>query len=131
MGSTPELKLLVDEQHSAIDVFTMWLPRIAVALAFLFIGQGKFASQPMWVRIFDQIGLGQWFRYLTGTLQVVGAVLVLIPRTFTLGIVTLACTMVGAVLVWLFVLHAPSNAPIPGVLLVILLAVGAQSLRKR
>src|SRR2546430_2861644 len=33
-----------------------------------------------WVRIFDRIGLGQWFRYFTGALQVTGALLVLIPR---------------------------------------------------
>lgn len=32
------------------------------------------------VELFNEIGLGQWFRYLTGGLEVVGAVALLIPR---------------------------------------------------
>ena len=127
----PELKLGLDERRSRIDTLTTWLPRIAVAIAFGSIGIDKFASQSMWVRIFEQIGLGQWFRYFTGSLQVIGAVMVLVPRTFLDGILLLACTMLGAVITWVFVLHVPGNAPIPAVLLVALLIVGAQGLNTR
>jgi uncharacterized membrane protein len=123
------LKLVVDERREPIDVFTTWLPRIAVALAFFFIGKDKFAAHSMWIRIFDQIGFGQWFRYVTGALQMGGAVLVMIPRTFRVGILMIACTLLGAVLAWLFLLHAPGNAVIPGLLLVAVLAVGSQGLR--
>jgi putative oxidoreductase len=123
-----ELKLLEEPKRSAIDVFTKWLPRIAVAVVFLNVGSQKFAAHSMWVRIFAQIGLGQWFRYLTGGLQVGGALLVLVPRTFALGILLLACTMAGAVATWLLVLRVPLNAPIPGVLLVVLVAIGGSEL---
>jgi uncharacterized membrane protein len=127
----PELKLIVEDKRGRIDIFMTWLPRIGVAVAFLSIGYGKFGEHSSWVRIFDRIGFGQWFRYLTGTMQIAGAVLVLIPRTFVIGILMLACTMFGAMLVWIFIVRAPFNAFIPGTLLVILLAMGLQSLRNR
>jgi len=127
----PELKLDLDERRSRIDTLTTWLPRVAVAIAFGSIGIDKFAGQSMWIRIFDQIGVGQWFRYFTGALQIIGAVMVLIPRTFLDGILLLASTMLGAVITWVFVLRVPGNAPIPAILLIALLIVGAQGLKAR
>ena len=106
-----------------------WLPRIAIALVFVSVGSSKF-SDPMWVRLFGQIGLGQWFRYLTGVMQIAGGLLVLIPRTALAGIVLAACTMLGASVAWLTVLHAPMNAPIPGVMFFILVAIGVAEYRR-
>jgi len=50
------------------------LPAIAVGVLFIAIGYGKFDGNPrrMWFRIFEQIGLGQWFRIFTGVVQVTG-----------------------------------------------------------
>jgi hypothetical protein len=44
-------------------------------VAFVFIGSTKFDNDPngMWVKLFEQIGFGQWFRYFTGAMQVGGA----------------------------------------------------------
>jgi putative oxidoreductase len=106
-----------------LGLLATWLPRIAVALVFLSVGSSKF-SDPMWVRLFGQIGLGQWFRYLTGVMQIAAGVLVLIPRTALAGVALAACTMLGASIAWLTVLHAPMNAPIPGIMLALLIVVG-------
>jgi uncharacterized membrane protein len=125
-----ELKFALEEHRGRIDLLTTWLPRVAVALAFLSIGADKFAPHSQWVRIFDRIGFEQWLRYLTGTLQIAGALMVLIPRTFLIGILILACTMVGAMAVWIFLLGLPGNALIPGIVFGALVAVGAQSLRR-
>jgi hypothetical protein len=57
-------------------------------------------------------------------MQIAGGLLVLIPRTSLAGIVLAACTMLGASIAWLTVLHAPWNAPIPGVMFAILVAIG-------
>src|SRR5438132_13315320 len=112
---------------SRIGLLTVWLPRVAVALLFVAVGFSKF-SDPMWVRLFGRIGFGQWFRYFTGVLQIAGGVLVLIPRTFPVGIIILACTMLGAMGAWLFFLGSPLTAIIPGALLLGLLAVGGEPL---
>lgn len=120
----PELRFDTGERSSRIDTLTSWMPRAAVAIAFLSIGYSKFESQSIWIRTFNEIGLGDWFRYFTGAIQMLGAVLVLIPRTCLVGIGLLSCTMIGAALIWIFVLHAPGNAVIPAVVLVPLVIVG-------
>jgi putative oxidoreductase len=125
MAATPELKLLVEEKRGVIDVFTLWAPRIAVALAFVFIGATKFSSDPRgeWFKIFERIGWGQWFRYFTGALQVAGALLLLTPWTLTLGAAMLVCTMIGAMIVDIFVMHAIGYALLPLILLSFVVAV--------
>lgn len=124
-----DLRLEIEERRGAIDVLMTWVPRLAIAVAFISIGSGKFTSDPMWVDTFGRIGLGQWFRYFTGTVQLVGACLVLISRTFVIGIALLACTMIGAMVAWITVLRTPFNAVIPGAILIALIAVGAQAFR--
>jgi putative oxidoreductase len=126
-----DLHLIVDEKPQRIDLLMTWLPRVAVAIAFLGFGYQKFAGDAMWIRVFDSIGIGQWFRYFTGAVQIGGAVLVLIPPTFLLGILVLSCTMVGAMTFWIVVAHLPFAAIIPGFVLAALVAVAAPSLLRR
>jgi putative oxidoreductase len=73
--------------------------------------------------LFADIGFGQCFRYFTGVVQLTGAVLYGIPRTSLAGMVLLACSMLGAVGVHLFVLHTGVFAAfIPGVLIGVIVA---------
>jgi putative oxidoreductase len=123
----PELRDLVlipAARPHAIDLLYKWFPRVALAMVYLLIGKSKFDPHGMYVRIFDRIGFGDWFRYLTGTLQITGSILVLIPQTFLAGILILACTMAGAVLAWIFFLGSPGTAVIPGVLCCVILVIG-------
>ena len=124
----PELRLATVETRGRQDVLISWILRLGAAAVFLSVGTDKFGADPMWIKLFDQIG-GQWFRYLTGILQVTGAVLVLIPRTFLIGIGILACTMAGAVAVWIVWFGAPGTAIIPGALLVGLVGIGFHGAR--
>jgi uncharacterized membrane protein YphA (DoxX/SURF4 family) len=64
------------------------------------------------VQEFDIIGLGQWFRYLTGTIEVVSAVLLLIPSVATYGAAALAVTMLGAIAAHLFIIGGSPAIPI-------------------
>ena len=50
--------------------------RAGIALAFALFGLEKFPSgaDAHWVRFFDQVGVGQWFRYFTGILATTMAV---------------------------------------------------------
>src|SRR6201981_2953277 len=74
------MKLLLEERRSVMDVAGTWLPRIVVAMLFTFVGKSKFADHSEWIAIFAKIGFGQWFRYFTGIVQIVGGVLVLIYK---------------------------------------------------
>lgn len=114
---------------SRIDALTAWLPRLAVAIAFVAIGSSKFRD-PLWVRLFDRIGFGQWFRYLTGAMQIAGGLLTLVPRLSLVGIAMVAATMAGAVVTWVAFGQALA-AFVPGALLVMLLAVGLGEYNRR
>ena len=89
-----------------------WAGRAVLFVTFLFFGAGKFTSNANapWVSLFNQVGFGQWFRYFTGVIEIMGAFLVLIPQTVTVGLALLACTLTGAILVVVIGLHRPGDA---------------------
>jgi putative oxidoreductase len=89
----------------------LWVLQILLALAFLAAGSAKLSGQPMMVAMFDKIGAGQWFRYLTGGIEVISAILLLVPRTTVFAAFTLAVTMAGAVLTHLLVVGGSPLAP--------------------
>jgi len=104
------------------------LPAVAIGLLFVFIGYGKFSSRGVWVTIFEQIGLGQWFRIFTGVVQVTGGVLMIPRRTRSAGAVLLGCTMLGAAIVDVVVIGSPV-AIVPLLLLIVIAAVWVTSPR--
>lgn len=75
----------------------VWGVRILLALAFGAAGIAKLAAVPQMVQVFEAIGIGQWFRVVTGLVEVTGAVLLLVPATGFIGALLLTATMVGAV----------------------------------
>ncbi len=113
-----ELKFLSENEPR--NVIGEWALRIGVAAAFISFGWEKFSSDPgsHWVVLFHRIGAGEWFRYLTGVIEVLGGVFVLIPKTLMLGLAMLAVTMAGAVLIVAFVIGHPGDSIFPGVFLI-------------
>ena len=93
-------------------IVVSWILQVAAAGMFLMSGMLKLAGVPMMVQLFDAIGVGQWFRYLTGALEVGSAVLLLIPSLAVFGAVPLALTMVGAVITHLFIVGGSPAIPI-------------------
>jgi uncharacterized membrane protein YphA (DoxX/SURF4 family) len=92
-----------------------WVLRVAVAVCFLFIGLGKFSSDPHsdWPGIFQRIGFGVWFRYATGIIEATGGLLYLIPRATRIGAVLLVGTMAGAIVAHIWKLGDPVSSVIP------------------
>jgi len=88
----------------------LWVLQILVAAAFLYFGSLKLSGAPMPVMLFDRIGFGQWFRYLTGSLEVIGAVALLIPRFVAHGALLLAGVLVGALITNLVLGMSPQRA---------------------
>jgi putative oxidoreductase len=64
------------------------------------------------VEMFATIGIGQWFRYVVGALEIAGAAGVLVPRLSGLAALGLLCLMAGAILTNLFVLGTSPLLPI-------------------
>ena len=111
-------------QASSFDV-TGWVLRISAGLLFVAVGLAKFQSQSIWVGLFTDIGLGDWFRYLTGALQAGAGLLILVPRSARVGLVIAGGTMLGAVATHLFVLDTGvGGAIIPAFILIFLTVIG-------
>jgi putative oxidoreductase len=83
---------------------------------FLFAGGRKLTGAPELVALFDAIGVGQWFRYVTGSIEVVSAVALLVPSWAALGAVLLIPTMVGAGFTHLFIV---GGSAVPATVLLI------------
>jgi putative oxidoreductase len=102
--------------------YTIYGVQILAAFAFLAAGGSKLAGAPAMVDMFEKIGFGQWFRYVTGSLEVTGALLLLLPRTAAIGGWLLTAVMIGAIGTHLFLI---GGNPIPAaVLLVLAITIG-------
>ncbi len=95
----------------------LWGLQIIAAAAFLAAGGSKLAGIPQMVQVFEKVGVGQWFRYVTGLLEVLGAIGLLIPRYTFYAAALLVTVMVGAIIAHLTVLGGSPAAPI-GLLLI-------------
>jgi putative oxidoreductase len=97
----------------------LWVLQIVVAGMFLIAGGSKLAGAAPMVDMFNTIGVGQWFRYVTGLIEVGSAILLFVPSLAIVGAILLICTMVGAIIAHFTVLHTPPTMP------VVLLALSA------
>lgn len=96
---------------SAAWNIALWVLQVLLAAAFLFFGGSKLAGTEQMVAAYEHIGIGQWFRYVTGLLEMAGAALLLIPALAGLGGVLLACVMAGAAFTHLFVIGGSPLIP--------------------
>ena len=99
--------------------------RCGVAAFFVVMGGEKFSSGPAdpWVAIFEEIGLGQWFRYFTGVSEIGGALLYVFPATCAIGTAILASTMLGAAIVHIMIRHSVAASLYPAIILIAAIAI--------
>jgi putative oxidoreductase len=98
-------------------MIALWVLRVVVGLAFLTAGGSKLAGAPAMVAMFAKIGFGQWFRILTGLLEVAGAIGLFVPRLAVYAASMLAVVMVGAIG---FHLTRLGGNPVPPIALLLL-----------
>ena len=99
----------------------LWVVQIALACLFLNAGGSKLAGAPEMVALFEAIGVGQWFRYVTGLIEVGSAIALFVPSLALFGAVALVATMLGAIATHVFVLGV--SPAVPAVLLLAALVV--------
>ena len=85
-------ELPVERTPDRIDLIRTWVPRVVMGMFFISMGSQKF-TEPYWVGVFETIGMGDWLRYVTGGLQLGGALLLLAPRTALVGAAMLATAL--------------------------------------
>jgi putative oxidoreductase len=103
----------VQSTHAPRRIGT-WVLQGTVAAAFFAAGAAKLAGADYMVELFNDIGVGQWFRYVTGAVEVAGALALVVPGLIWLGGLGLGTTMIFAVLTHVYVLH---TSPVPAIVL--------------
>jgi uncharacterized membrane protein YphA (DoxX/SURF4 family) len=83
-------------------------------------GGSKLVGVPAMVSLFEAIGVGQWFRYVTGVVEVTSGIALLVPAAAIFGAMLLIPTMLGAIITNVFIVHASPVIP-----LLLLLAAAA------
>ena len=73
----------------------LWAICLFLAYVFLKAGGQKFIESSGWSRAFHFWGFPVWFRLLVGTTEIVAALLLLYPRTASLGALMIVIVMLG------------------------------------
>jgi putative oxidoreductase len=94
---------------------------VILALGFGTTGLMKLGGASAMVTLFDQIGVGQWLRYLIGSLELAAAIGMLIPVLSGLAALGLTALMIGAAVTNIAILR--TNPVTPLVFLVISISV--------
>lgn len=115
-----QLDAVLHTSPSKIGNIAIWVVQVLLAAAFLMAGSSKLAGNEQMISMFQQIGLGQWFRYLTGIIEIAGAMMLVIPRTALFGGSLLALTMIGGIATHLFLV---GGSPVPAIVLLALASV--------
>ena len=95
----------------------LWVLQVVAAAAFVAAGSFKLTGNPMMVAIFEHIGVGQWFRFVTGAIEVACGLALLIPAVAAFGAAILAITMACAVFTHLAVI---GGNPAPAIALMLI-----------
>jgi putative oxidoreductase len=111
MSLAPSLTHGSSLRRARTGLVALWALQLTLAAMFLLAGSSKLLGDRAMVELFNAIGIGQWFRYLTGLIEVSSALALLVPSFAVFGALALVATMVGAVIVHLFILGASPALP--------------------
>jgi putative oxidoreductase len=91
----------------------LWVLRALTAALFLFAAYMKLSGNPQIVEEFAKVGLGDGFRIVTGVLELIGGVLILVPAYSPLAAFLLLLVDVGAFFAQVTRIHDDWIHPIP------------------
>jgi putative oxidoreductase len=101
----------------------LWVMQVFGATLFLISGLAKLGDEQL-IQTFSAIGVGQWFRYLTGLIEFASAVLLLIPAVSGIAALLLVPAMIGATLAHVLVFGGSPGLPIGLLIIVSIVAWG-------
>ena len=119
-GQTPSTTAT---RRRALNI-ALWTLQAVLALVFAMASLAKVGGDAGMVEMFATIGIGQWFRYVVGALEIAGAEGVLVPQLSGLAALGLIGLMAGASLTNVLVLGASPLLPIALMLASVLVAWG-------
>jgi putative oxidoreductase len=109
---------------SKLKVGTQWTVQVLLAVVMISVGLAKLTSVDSMVRMFQEIGIGQWLRVVVGAVEVLAGVLMFSNVYSAMGATLILMTMAGAILTHLFIIGGNGiPALVIGLLAALLLAL--------
>lgn len=109
---------------SKLKVGTQWIVQVLLAVVMISVGLAKLTSVDSMVRMFQEIGIGQWLRVVVGAIEVLAGVLMFSNVYSAMGAALILMTMAGAILTHLFIIGGNGiPALVIGLLAALLLAL--------
>jgi uncharacterized membrane protein len=92
----------------------------------VFVGGGvmKLAGADIMIRLFNDIGVGQWLRYVVGCLEILGGSLLLVRSWSGLAALALIVMMIGAAMAELLIIRRPPIAAAACAVVLMIIALG-------
>jgi putative oxidoreductase len=81
-----------------------WILRLTVAIILIQTLYFKFSAHPDSVYIFSNLGVEPWGRILLGIIELITAILIIIPKSKIIGMVTSLGIIIGAIFSHILVL---------------------------
>ncbi|MFC9976812.1 DoxX family protein [Spirillospora sp. NPDC127200] len=99
-------------EHGRGVRITLWVLQIVLALAFLSAGVQKLVGTEPMTDMFDEVGVGQWLRYVVGALELAAGVGLCVPLLAAAAAGGVVLLMLGAVVTNLTVLDENPAMPL-------------------
>jgi putative oxidoreductase len=100
----------------------LWALQILAGVFFIVISVVKLSGAEMFVRIYNEIGLGSWLRYTVAAIELTGGIALFIPRP-AVAALALAVVTVGGVITQLSVIGVTPTLANPVAATVVLLLI--------
>ena len=124
--TTQTLELRTFSETKAKNI-SLWVAQVALAGMFFMAGASKLSGAEQMIQLYNAIGIGQWFRVVTGLIEVGSALLLFVPALSGVAAALLASTMVGAIITHLFVIGGNPGLPIALLAVSLLVAWGRKN----
>jgi putative oxidoreductase len=91
---------------------TLWVVQVLGAILFFLAGFAKLSGDGQMIQTFTAAGIGQWFRCVTGIIEIASAILLLIPALCGIGALAAVPMTIGSVLINLPIVGGSPAPPI-------------------
>lgn len=90
----------------------LWVVQVLGSVLFFISGSAKLSGDEQIIQTLAATGIGQWFRYLTGLIDVGSAILFLIPALAGIGALLVVPMMIGAIVTHVVTIDGSPALPI-------------------
>lgn len=110
---------------------TLWALRIVMAVVFVAGGAMKLGGTHAMVALFDTVGIGQWLRFAVGGCELVGGLLLLVPRAAGAAALGLIAVVIAAGMTQVVFLRQPPLMPLACFLVLAIIAWAERDATRR